>query len=450
MSPAMFKLDWMRSALSLAAAVTLLACGTAARALPAFAAQTGQPCTQCHVGGFGPQLTAYGRNFKLNGYTTRSGPVNVPLAIMAVSSYVRTLKDEPSPPAPGFDDNNNIALDQASVFLAGGIGSHFGGFAQVTYDGITGTPTWDNTDLRAVTHLSVKGKDVLLGASLNNNPGVQDSWNTLPAWGFPYTSSALAPSPAAAPVFVGALAQESVGLTGYVWINSEYYLEGGAYISPSAGVLKGLGADPIGPGDIDGSAPYLRLAWQKSLSNHLIELGGFYFQAGLFPGRDHSAGVSDVFRDFGLDASDIVNLANGDVITVNARYIDERQDNRASVPLGFTTNRRDRLRDFRADASYYWRNQIGATVQVFDTTGSADALLYAGNRTFKPDSSGVMLQIDGTPFGAGSQPKRRINLRAGVQYTIYTRFNGAGVNWDGAGRRASDENTLRVFTWWAF
>ena len=448
MTFAMLKLDDVGRGICLALTLAVLGVATEAHAVPAFAAQTGQPCQQCHVGGFGPQLTAYGRNFKLNGYTTRAGPVNVPLAIMAVTSYVRTQKEQPA--QPGFDDNNNVALDQASVFLAGGVGSHFGGFVQVTYDGITGTPTWDNSDLRAVTHLSFKGSDLLIGASLNNNPGVQDPWNTLPAWGFPYTTSALAPAPAAAPLFAGAFAQESVGLTGYVWLNSEYYLEGGAYASPSAGVLKGLGADPIGPGDIDGSAPYVRLAWQKAIGAHTLELGGFVFQAGVFPARDHSAGVSDVFRDIGLDASDIVTLANGDVITLNGRYIDERQDNRASVPLGFSSNRRDAIRDVRADASYYWRNKIGATIQVFDTTGSADPLLYAGERTFKPDTSGVMLQLDGTPFGAGSQPTRRVNVRAGVQYTIFAKFDGARTNFDGAGRRAADENTLRVFAWLAF
>ena len=40
-----------------------------AAAVPAFAEQTGQPCVGCHVGGFGPQLTPFGRAFKLGGYT---------------------------------------------------------------------------------------------------------------------------------------------------------------------------------------------------------------------------------------------------------------------------------------------------------------------------------------------------------------------------------------------
>ena len=42
-----------------------------AEALPSFAAQTGQPCTACHIGGFGPQLTPLGTAFKIGGYTQR-------------------------------------------------------------------------------------------------------------------------------------------------------------------------------------------------------------------------------------------------------------------------------------------------------------------------------------------------------------------------------------------
>src|SRR5450631_3507615 len=44
-----------------------------ARAIPNFASQTGQPCTACHVGAFGPQLTPFGRAFKMGGYTQQGG-----------------------------------------------------------------------------------------------------------------------------------------------------------------------------------------------------------------------------------------------------------------------------------------------------------------------------------------------------------------------------------------
>ena len=51
----------------------LLTAGESAKAVPAFAAQTGEPCTACHIGAFGPQLTPYGRAFKIGGYTQAGG-----------------------------------------------------------------------------------------------------------------------------------------------------------------------------------------------------------------------------------------------------------------------------------------------------------------------------------------------------------------------------------------
>ena len=89
-------------------------------------------------------------------------------------------------------------------------------------------------------------------------------------------------------------------------------------------------------------------------------------------------------------------------------------------------------------------------MQFFNTNGSSDELLYADSRTFSPDSTGVTFQIDATPWGAGDAPLGgRLALRVGLQYTMYARFNGAGSNYDGSGRNASDNNTLRIFTWLA-
>ena len=43
----------------------------------------------------------------------------------------------------------------------------------------------------------IGGKDLIYGLTLNNNPTIQDAWNTLPGWGFPYTDSDYAPGPGA-------------------------------------------------------------------------------------------------------------------------------------------------------------------------------------------------------------------------------------------------------------
>ena len=143
-----------------------------------------------------------------------------------------------------------------------------------------------------------------------------------------------------------------------------------------------------------------------------------------------------------------MTAAHHDIYSLNARYTYERQRLNASQQLGLASNMNNSLQDFRVDASYYWRNKIGLSAQLFETWGSTDPLLYAGARTFKPDSSGVVLQLDGTPFGDGSSPfGQRFNLRLGVQYTSYFRFDGAGQNFDSAGSNASDDNTVRVFAW---
>ena len=425
-----------------------------AGAVPAFAIQTGQSCQACHVGGFGPQLTPFGRAFKLHGYTQRMTSFNVPVSAMVIASYVQSQKDQAAPPAPHYGVNDNATLDQFSLFIAGGLGSHLGAFIQTTYDGVAKAWHWDNTDIRAVTTTTIKGHDVFLGASLNNNPTVQDAWNTTPAWGYPYTNSTLVPGAATAPLINGALAQTSLGVTAYAWVDDRFLVEAGAYGSPGASALVHLGVDPTAPGDIDGLAPYGRLAYQTQVKEGVLEVGAFGMQANIHPGLDRSTGTTDRYTDLGLDASYVKTLASTDVVTVNARYTHEQQTLNASCILAGTTPAgcaSNSLNDVRADASYYWRNMIGGTIQVFDTFGSSNPFIYSGNRTFKPDSTGVTLQLDGTPWGAGGSPLGpRFNMRVGLQYTFYTSLNGAGTNWDGAGSNASDNNTFRVFTWLSY
>src|SRR6476469_10245090 len=87
-------------------------------AVPSYARQTQQPCTGCHVGGFGPQLTPFGRQFKLSGYTLKVGnETQLPLSAMMVESFTHTQAAQAEPPAKNFSRNNNTELQQASLFL---------------------------------------------------------------------------------------------------------------------------------------------------------------------------------------------------------------------------------------------------------------------------------------------------------------------------------------------
>ncbi len=436
------------------AALPLLLVSRPVHAVPAFAEQTGQPCQSCHVGGFGPELTPFGREFKLNGYTMRAKPFNVPLSAMAVGSYTHTKKDQ-VPPPDGLRGNDNFAFDQGSIFIAGGIGQHFGGFAQITYDGVGKVWSWDNLDLRAVTAGHILGQEAVFGLTLSNGPTIQDVWNTTPAWGFPYTDTAVSRTPGAAPLIDGGLAQNTLGVSAYSWIGQKWYVEAGAYSSPAAGTLTWLGADPYAPGDISGLAPYGRVAWQGNLGGGTMEVGAFGLKAKINPERDRSSGFNDRFSDVGIDGSWQKTLGSSDVISAQARYIHESGDLQASCALGLlgegmgTGCAKITLNQLRGDVSYSWHNKIGATLGAFSTTGSSNFDLYGF--TGSPDSNGVMAQLDYTPWGNGNSPLGpRANLRVGVQYTAYGKFDGAKYNYDGAGTNASDNNAVRVFTWIAF
>jgi hypothetical protein len=369
---------------------------------------------------------------------------------MVVASYVNTQKDQ-EPPTPHYNSNNNFTLDQASLFVAGGVGEHFGGFSQFTYDGVGRSFAWDQLDLRATTRQTIAGTSTLFGISLNNSPGVQDVWNTLPSWGFPYTSSALAPSPAAGTVISGALAQRALGATIYAIWDNHFYTEAGVYWAPGRKTLSALGVDLRDGGAVlKGGSPYLRAAYQQDYGDQNFELGAFALFTHLYPGGDTSVSA-DKFNDIGIDASWQYMGTGDNVFQVNARYTHEQQDLDSSFPLGISANSHDTLQELHVDASYYWHKMIGATISPFDIWGSHDALLYGDNRTLAPDSMGVIFQVDYTPWGTDISPLGpRFNVRIGAQYTVYTRFNGAGMNYDGLGHNASDNNTFRLFTWFEF
>src|ERR1700694_764874 len=72
------------------------------QALPSYARQTGQECAACH-NGF-PELTPYGRQFKLNGYTFGGGDKSAmpPIAAMTIPSFTHTELGQPGGAAPHF------------------------------------------------------------------------------------------------------------------------------------------------------------------------------------------------------------------------------------------------------------------------------------------------------------------------------------------------------------
>ncbi len=434
----------------------VLSCGAKpAEALPSYARQTGQACAACHVGF--PELTPVGRAFKLNGYVWGGGQSKLPpLAVMLQPAFTHTATGQPGGAAPHFGPNDNFALQQGSLFYGGAISTDLGigAFAQLTYDSASRRVGWDNTDIRFARTATSGDSSFVYGLTLNNNPSVQDAWNTTPAWRFPYLRSSLAPTPAAAALIEGGQAQQVLGLGGYTYWNDLLYIELSGYRSLSTHTQTFLGVDTGGESNIGGVAPYWRVALEPKWGSNSLEVGTFGMSAAVFPQRITTNGT-DQLRDVGVDAQ-YQFIGERDAISLHASWIDEGQTWNASQPLGLTANPSDTLHSLNLKASYLYKQTVGATLGYFNISGTKDPGLYGagaigGSANGSPNSDGWTAELDYMPFNNGGPSFWPwLNAKLSLQYIAYTRFNGGRTNYDGFGRSASDNNTLFLSAWLAF
>src|SRR6202165_4340184 len=133
-------------------------------AVPSFARQTGMACAACHT--VFPELTPFGREFKLNGYvldnikqvtgidtsnrSTLALNAFAPISLMAQISYTHTSTALPDPTIGGAlaKDGDLLFPQQVSFFYAGKIADELGAFIQLTYSGVSDSFGFDNTDIR--------------------------------------------------------------------------------------------------------------------------------------------------------------------------------------------------------------------------------------------------------------------------------------------------------------
>jgi hypothetical protein len=464
-----------------------------AQALPSFARQTGQPCGTCHTDF--PALTPFGRRFKLLGYTTGGGKFRTtpfssddaakalaaylkaadaksagqpdrseskswvpPISIMGIVGFTHTEAPLPPPTAP-YKPNDNVVLSPVSFFWGGAVTDNIGAFAQVTYnapppggfaDAFGHTWSWDNVDIRYANTTTISGIDVIYGVTLNNNPTVQDIWNTTPAWGFPYAASTLAPTPAAGTIIDGTFAAHLGGVGAYAFISDLLYLEASAYRTLGFRAQNALGIDPFdAPGQFNGLAPYWRVAIEPHWGNHWLMVGAFGMLAKVRPWIDTTSSATysqtDNFTDIGADAQYQYQGSNY-WLTLRGSFIREFQRLNASFTNGLSANLNNELNTLRLQASlaYGGDNRVVLTAQYFNTWGTPDPTLYADlASTVSPNSNGWSAEIAYIPFGLSHSPGWPwANARIGLQYTWYEKFDGTTVG-------ARNNNTLFLHAWFA-
>ena len=171
-----------------------------AQAVPSFARQSGMSCATCHT--VFPELTPFGRTFKLGGYTfsKNSGRYEYPPPFAGATrlsfTEARGLKNRIDP----FDDSPQARFNlpqSASLYYAGRMIDKAGALVELAYDGVSNDVALDMTDIRYANSLALASTNLIYGVTINNMPTLEDIWNSTPANGFPYASSSVAPTPAA-------------------------------------------------------------------------------------------------------------------------------------------------------------------------------------------------------------------------------------------------------------
>jgi len=456
---------------------------TDATAIPAFNRQTGQNCVACHAGGQFPELTPYGRSFKMTGYTI--GERAVPISGMAVATFSKVADTTKSDdPAGDFQKNNRVIFATASLLLGGKITDNIGAFAQVTYDpyasqdengNFHGHSNADNIDIRYADRFISDKRDLIFGFSANNNPSVSDPWNTAAAW-MQYvplpspTSSRFIDGNAPYPGF-GA-GGNIAGFTAYAYWNQLLYVELGGY-----GTSRGLtsfmsgGLDDASTTKLHGINPYWRLALNREWGPHSLMLGTSGMVARVY---DDPLDTSDPasthrFTDLAVDAQ-YQYLLDPHAVTAQLVYARNRHDYPAALadqPAAFfdasgaptlaNSNSTDTNKVLRGKVSYVYQAKYGGSLGLFKLTGTTNT----ANQTAGYDATGTLIKTDGAASNLSGNPATRgatleafwmpiQYLRVGAQYTAYGRFNGASTNYDGFGRNARDNNTLFLYSWLAY
>ena len=407
-------------------------------AVPAFARQTDQSCIACHAGGQYPELTPYGRLFKLTGYTIgeRTTPVSVMGVIgaskMANTDSINTSLSANTGQGLANPTNSKLSFETASLFFAGKISDNVGGFAQVTYDNYAspdasgantvGHSGADNIDIRYADQIVTPTSNLIYGLSLNNNPSVTDPWNTSWAWMsyVPSTSGkgSNAYIDATTPYPNHGMPGLISGLNAYAFIDKTFYGEIGFYRTANKALSfmnSGHDAAPI-----NGSNPYWRLTYNKEWGPQNLMLGlsgmnGHPYDSNAGVGWGDSASYYSV-KSNGADFQ-YQYLLDPHTITVQSVY--QHQLTSPSAQDGgapFGTN------IFRLKGSYVYMAKYGGSLSYFNRTGD-----------FNMATSGNTYELFYTPVQ---------NIRIGVQYINYTKL--ASID------NPHDANTVRVYGWFAY
>ena len=479
-----FRLSWLepRKLLALTSVLGGLAISANAWAVPSFSRQTGWSCATCHTSY--PQLTPMGRIFKLMGYTTTNlqpqqkveakvGNVvhlllprisQFSIFVQAADTHVaggQAVLGRPSRASGGpVGGNNNLQVPkQVSLFYAGEITPHVGDFLHITYSGNSGGFSFDDSSIVRAQAWSLGHYDTLItGVDVNNTPSATDLWNTSTDWQAPFFSSNYTAAGEVPTTFIaasqgasfpliglGAYAADIVGPNRANWFYAEadaYNNSQGTGNAPNGGIFSENGGNQMGAfGQLAGTAPYLRLAYQHDWSDWNWEVGTYDMWSRVYANPTSSA--VDRFYDYDLDSQlQWLDINDNDNVTVRANLIHEDANFAASdVGVG-SSDSHGQLNTFNLNATYWYHDEYGAQGGFQDVTGTANSNFWGGTLYYSangsPNTTDEWVEASYLPWW---------NTRLSVRYTVFNKFRGLTGN---NGVSPSKFNTIELLAWIAY
>ncbi|MGC2462570.1 MAG: hypothetical protein WA446_16610 [Steroidobacteraceae bacterium] len=448
----------------------LMLISTPAQAVPSFARQTGLACEACHT--IPPELTPFGRRFRLNAYTmTTKSPLvsdiddhkrntvwltDIPgISILLQSTYDHWDRPLPDSLVPGAKSQSDTLQfpQQMSIMYAGAISDHFGAWLQLTYLQNTGSLGIDNNDVRYSDH--TENNDWVWGLTLNNNPSFQDVWNTGEAYGIPYfpvQSLYSATQPLGNAGLRGPLFTQfpglAAGLGAYVWYKDSFYLELSQYHAAKSGSAianEDSSNLNVGGGTIESFAPYWRAAYERDwgYNSAMIGTSGMYvrFVPSVFAGQTLSPGNANRYLDLSFDWQYQYN-GQHNIFTFLGHYTHEHQENDPGLVPTYFSNSTDQLNQLQVTGEYYYNRHYGGLVSFRRTTGTTDVAFNGGSGS--PANQFEVFELDYLPW---------FNAKLLLQYVVYNVVNNNQNPFFLAGAsnpKASNNNTVVVGLWMDF
>ena len=410
------------------ALLLLLASGNA-RAIPAYARQTGNACADCHSGAYGggangPALTPYGLRFKLNGYTDTDGDgFKIPAAVQLIGSHAA--------PAQG---KSTSELTEADLYLAGRVNDHVGGYVKIQAINTGSNNTYNtqlsDVDLRFVAKdLKIGGRDTTIGVTVNNNPGFDDPVNALPAstQNGPPTVSGTLLNPSSA----NTLADRVIGASVYARYANDWYGEIGTYNALPTSTQDHLGRNvPGDPGKLSDTG-YFRFAYMKDLKKQFYSIG----VVGLTTKRQLPRnGPKEDVTDLGYDLTYQFLGTRKNILQLSYTNILELRDyaTRPASPVvaGLFAPAHGAVHDRTISATYTFKQSYGIVVSHLVSTGTRDDIRYVPYG--EPNTTSNLFSVFWAPFGKDDSFTSLANMKIAATWFRFTKFNGSSMNIFGA------------------